>query len=227
MRDALRIEARDMIGERFARLGQHHRTATEDGTQENLKAAIAPDVIEGRPYRQRAAGRTVGDDGAGQSLQRMADDLRHARGAGGQHQPFGGTLGLYLCAPARRRAGRHHFIDAEIRPARRLIGDDGIDLGIVDQGLDMIGIEIGRTQQHPPRHAVDFRHRERRYQLIGDRKQHRAVGEFVEAADQAGLFKDVRQRYDATPVRNGTTLQLRTEIVTEREDFTRGHFHRP
>ena len=41
------------------------------------------------------------------------------------------------------------------------------------------------------------------------------------------LIEDARQRHDAPSIRNGTALQLRTEIVAEREDFTRGHFHRP
>ena len=216
-----------MIGERLAGLGQHHRAAADDGAQKDLKAAVAPDVIEGRPHRRGAAGRAVRDDRAGQSLQRVADDLRHARGAGRQHQPLRRAFGFCLCGRTHGRAGRHHQIHARVRPARRLVGDDRIDLGILDQGLNVIGVEIGRTQQHSPRHAVDFRHRDGRYQLIGNGKQHRAPGEFAGAAYQAGLFQDIRQRHDPSRVRNRAALQLRTEIVTEREDFTRGHFRRP
>ena len=55
MRDASRIQARHMTCDRLSRLRQHHRTAADDGAQEYLKAAIAANVIEGRPDRRTAA----------------------------------------------------------------------------------------------------------------------------------------------------------------------------
>jgi len=102
----------------------------------------------------------VGDDRAAEPLQGMTDDLRHARGARCQHQPLGRAFGLRLCRSQHRRASCHHQIHAHIRPAWRLVGHDGIDFGIFDQGLNVSGIEIGRAQQHSPCHAVDFRHGE-------------------------------------------------------------------
>jgi hypothetical protein len=54
-----------MIGDRFVGSRQHHRTAANDGAQENLKAAIAADVTECRPHRWRAMRGIVGDNRAG------------------------------------------------------------------------------------------------------------------------------------------------------------------
>ncbi len=92
--DAARIEPRDVIGERLMRIRQHHRAAGEHGAEEDLQAAIAADVVECGPHRRRSARRTFGDDGAGECFQRMPGDLRHAGRARGEHQPFGGALGL-------------------------------------------------------------------------------------------------------------------------------------
>ena len=81
MRDGLFVQARDVVGNGLTGLGQHQRTAADDRAQENLQAAIAADVVEGRPDRSRAAGRTVGGDRAGQAFERMADDFRQAQRA--------------------------------------------------------------------------------------------------------------------------------------------------
>src|SRR5258708_21838673 len=59
VRDTSRVQARDIVGDRLAGFRQHHRTAADDGAQEDLKAAVAPDIIERRPYRWRAAPPTL------------------------------------------------------------------------------------------------------------------------------------------------------------------------
>ena len=228
MRDAARLQPRDMIGERLVRARQHHRTAADDGAQEYLKAAIAADVIEGRPDRSGAARRAVGDDRAGQRLQGMADDLRHARGARGQHQPFGRALGLDLRCGARRRPGRHHQLHVGIGPSLRMVGDHGIDVGVLDQALQMIGVEIGRTQQHAPRDAIDLRHRQGRRST--DRTPPAAPSAprvRASRSAEAGVFENVGQRDNPSRIRDRAALQAWAEIIAEREGFTRGHFHRP
>jgi hypothetical protein len=63
--NAVPAQPRDMIGDRFVGSRQHHRTAANDGAQENLKAAIAADVTECRPHRWRAMRGIVGDNRAG------------------------------------------------------------------------------------------------------------------------------------------------------------------
>jgi hypothetical protein len=65
----------------------------------------------------------------------MADDFRHARGARGQHQPFGRALGLAAWRPQRSGGPAGTTSLTPIRPSLRMVGDDGIDLGILDQAL--------------------------------------------------------------------------------------------
>jgi hypothetical protein len=40
------------------------------------------------------------------------------------------------------------------------VGHDGIDFGVFDQGVDVIHVEVGRTQQHAASHAIDLGYRE-------------------------------------------------------------------
>ena len=102
-----RAQPRDVIGQRLSRLRQDHRTAADNGAQEDLKATVAANVIESGPDRGAAPRRAIRDNRAGQSLQGMADDLRHARGARCQHQPFRRPLGLRLGGRTPGRAGGH------------------------------------------------------------------------------------------------------------------------
>ena len=55
--------------------------------------------------------------------------------------------------------------DAGFRPALRLIGHNDIDLGLTDQIPNEVLTNVGWTQQHPPRHTIDFNHRKRGQQL--------------------------------------------------------------
>jgi len=227
VRDAARGKPRDIVGRRLTGFGQHDRSAADNGAQEYLKAAIAANVGERRPYRRRFLRATVGDDGAAKALKRVADDLRHIRAARCQHPPFGRAFGGRAGGCPHRHAHRGHQIHACVRPARRLVGDNGFDLAILDQRSNMIEIEIGRTEQHPPRKAVDFRHRDGGQQLIRDRKQHRAPGQLIRAADEASLLKTIGQRHRIPRVGDRTALQFGAQITSKREDLTPRHFQRP
>ena len=68
-------------------------------------------------------------------------------------------------------SGRPALIDQRdglVRPLLGTVGDDSVDLGILDQRAQIVGIEIGRTQQHAPRDPVDLDHRESGDQLARD-----------------------------------------------------------
>jgi hypothetical protein len=115
---------------------------------------------------------------------------------------------------------------ARVGPARRLVGHDGIDFGVFDQGDDVIHVEVGRTQQHVASHAIDLGHREAADQLIRYREQHRTPGELAGATYQASMLKDIRQLHNLPRIRQCAALQLRAEIIAEREVLTRGHLRR-
>ena len=212
-----------VIRDGFPGLRQHHRSAADHGAQENLQAAVAADVVQRRPGRVRVARRPVGDDRAGQPIERMSDDLRQPGRARGQHQPLGRAFGL----PSRGRpfgqAGADDQVRASIASVQRPIGDDGVDLGIRKQGLDAIRIEVGRAQKHAAGDAVEFDHRERGQQLPRRRKQHRSAGQLAGSADQAAVPENVGQRYAVPGIGNRAALQLRAEIFAQREDLRRGH----
>ncbi len=227
MRHAARAQPRDMIGDRLAGVGQHHRAATDDGAQQDLQTAVAANVVEGGPHRRASARRAVGHDRAGQSFQGMADNLRHAGSARRQHQPVRGALAPYRRTGADRRLRGNHQSDAGVGPSRRMVGHHRIDPGVLEQNLDVIEIEIGRTQQHSARDAVDLRHRDRGYQLIRHRKQHRTPGELAKTAAKTGPADAVGQRHQLSRIRDRSPGDVRPKEVTEREHLTRGHFHRP
>ena len=230
MGDAARVQPRDMIGERLVRLGQHHRAAADDGAQENLQAAIAADVVERRPHRRRTAR-------AG--LRRRS---RRSRPSSVWPTIFGTpdvpevsishSVARSVCAGARRRRPAARRSTTSGMPCRAQRSGWSVTTASisasVDQGVEMIGIEIGRAQQHAPGDAVDLDHREARQQLAGHRQQHRAPGQLAAATVEAGLRQDIGQR-DACAAHREMVRPFSSglEIVAEREDLTRGHFRRP
>ncbi|MEY9748111.1 hypothetical protein ABIF65_007485 [Bradyrhizobium japonicum] len=227
MRHVARIQPRDVIAERFMRIGQHHRGAGENRAQENLQAAIAANVVECRPDRRGSARRAFGDDGARQCFQRMAGDFWYARRAGRQHQPLGGAFGPGRRGGLKRQLRGDNERDCLCGPLRRLVGDDSIDLGVRDQRIKMRRIKIGRAQQHAPCDTIELDHGEPRFELVRQLEQDRAARQLTQTAAQNRMPEDVRQRYHMVGIGDRAALELRAQIVAEREGLTRGHFRRP
>ncbi|MEY9591626.1 hypothetical protein ABIA06_003917 [Bradyrhizobium yuanmingense] len=227
MRDTARLQPRDVIGERLMGIGQHQRTAGEDGTEKDLQAAIAADVVERCPDRCRSARWAFGDDRAGQRFQRMAGDLWHPRGARGEHQPFGAARGLGRRGGLRRQLRGDDQRHAGRRPEFGLVGDDGIDPGIRDQGVEMRRVEVRRTQQHAAGDAVELDHGKAGPELVRQLEQHGTARELVQPPAQNSVRQDARQRYDIMRIGDGAAFQLRAQMVAKCKDLTRGHFRRP
>ena len=184
MRDAARSQPRDMIVVAPRPALESTSEPAMKRAQKDLHAAIAADVVESAPDRRRTPRGAFGDDRAGEAFERVADDLRHAGRARGQHQPFGGALGLRGPRRRHRQARGHHQRNVLVGPSLRLIGDDGIDVGIVDQCFQMVGIEVGRAQQHAPREPVDLDHGEAGQQLARHRQQHRPSRQLAAASSR-------------------------------------------
>ncbi len=110
-------------------VGQHERGRSQHRAQEDLEAAVAADVVEGRPDRARLR-RGGGVDAAGQPFKGVGDELRGAGGAGGGERP--------LRLPSRPDRG------LEGGPGRGLDIDAGqTRQGVVGQSLGIADGDLG------------------------------------------------------------------------------------
>ena len=71
---------------------------------------------------------------------------------------------------------------------------DRVDLGIGDDRRQMLGRQIGRTENEAARNAVELDQRQCGGELITGRDQHRAARELGQPAAQAGATREVAQR---------------------------------
>ena len=194
MGDAGGAGADQEIVDRLAGAAQRQRAPAGDRAQENLQAAVAADVVEGRPVLDRGCGGAL-RIGAGQRRQRMDHHFRIAGGAGGQQHPFGRAA----CARARRRVGA-----AAARMARRVatiarrrrdsrVIDDRVGLGVADDGGQMPGFEIGRAEHDAARPAVEFDQRGGGLQGIAGHQDDGAAVEPFETVAETGRARQDRR----------------------------------
>ena len=93
----------------------HERAAAEDGSQEDLQAAVAADVVEGAPHR---AGR--GRGGIAPSASRTCDGPSSGpRGAGGEQHPLGVAGTESSRAASHESRERLHSLTTAIRAGAR------------------------------------------------------------------------------------------------------------
>src|SRR6516165_9762688 len=90
MRGMVCAETVEVLAQRLPRTRNHERPPTEDGTEKDLKAAIATNIIKGPPNGGLLAD-LAGIDGRCQTPQAMHDHLRQTGGTGCEKNPFGGA----------------------------------------------------------------------------------------------------------------------------------------
>ena len=223
-----RVQPRHVIGERFSGLRQHHRAAADHGAQENLQAAIAADVVEGRPGRVR-----VPRAGPSATIAPVRPSSVWPTIFGAPDVPevsISHSVARSVFASRGRTFGQADADDqlrasiASLRP----IGDDGIDLGIRKQRSEM-DPDRGRAGTA----ACAGRRRRARSSRAPDSSWPDAASSTERpdssrgSADQAAVPENVGQRYAVPGIGDRAALQLRAEIFAQREDLTRGHFRRP
>ena len=128
------------------------RTPGLSGAQEYLQPAIAPDVIEGRPYHAGVP-LSAASECAGKPPQAMHDQLWRSGRARRQQHP----LSLMRCVAitldrrglqGRRDAGTGYLPD---NPRDCTVRDDGINAGIVDDRRQLLRWDIRRANHKPMR----------------------------------------------------------------------------
>ena len=162
---------------RLADIRQHHRAATGDGPQEDLQAAVAADIVEGAPDRDRRSSGRRSDCGR-QAGKCVAHDLRDAGRAGCQQQPARLDFRCSLERGAGRQRQRQTGGESVAhRGGAFACKNHGVDVGTRAQFTQIVQPDIGRAQQHLRGKPVELDHRSGCRQLV--------VGE-----DQNGLSRE-------------------------------------
>ena len=182
MRHARGPGAGQKLRGRLARARQHQRRAAEHGTQVDLQAAVAADVIERAPHHARCG--RLARQRAGQAREGVGDELRGAGRARGEKYPLGGERRLPIDLAGHGRG-------IQVRELHACPGDRG-DLG------ERLGAELRRGEHQPARDAIELEQRDGGAQLLAHGEKHRAPAQRFEPSAEAGGVRKTRQLHGHT-----------------------------
>ena len=165
-----------MVAQRLVRRRDHEVGAVEKRAQKNLQAAVAADVVEGRPFPGCRAGRGL-PYRAGQRGERVRDELRPPGGSRGGEHPF--RVELAGRQRVRRRGGQGDGGRVEVATGEEIgpVGGDDIHLAVLEEGGEIMGRQIGWRDDEAAGNAVEFDQHAGGRDLARCRHQHGAAGE--------------------------------------------------
>src|SRR2546425_8358074 len=133
MRGTVGAETTEVLAQRLIDAGKYERSAAEDGTEKDLKAAIATNIIKGPP-NGRLFTDLAGIDGRRQTPQAMRNHLRQPGGSGCEKNPFGwAALEWEIYRGPNRSSANEMPPNTETAILRRIaLAYDRIDAGICD-----------------------------------------------------------------------------------------------
>ena len=123
------------------------------------------------------------------------------------------------------RAGNTHGKLERRARLRIALDHHGIDLGRFDQSAEMTGFGIGRQNGDATRAAIELDQRQRGGELARGGEKHRAAGQILEPAAEAGAVNEVGEA-DGSVVLPEKSRRCARHVVPQRRRLSARHFRR-
>src|SRR5881296_2088939 len=182
------------VAHRLLEARQYQRSPAEQGAQENLQTAVTANIVERAPDGWCCRCPPAADR-CRQAQQRVHDELRLTGRPGSEEDPFRFVLFVPLRRGRRKsRAAPDERSDPFTPGFGRIpIGHERIDrCGRFDE-WNVLGRQVGRTENESSRDAIKFDERQGGRELVTGRDEYGAPAKLAEASTEARSVDQIAQ----------------------------------